>query len=102
MRAKQARLLSCLSMESIMKTLPLVGAIAIFAFSSAALAQGGQVLKGGLTQAQINDITAGMGPTNSSHLVSSPAECQPQMAEAVWGPGGQLAGYSCYENANGG
>ena len=55
----------------------------------------------GMTQAQVNAITEGMGPTNTSCLVKSPADCAPQAAEAVWGPHQELVGFSCYENANG-
>jgi hypothetical protein len=56
----------------------------------------------GMSQAQVNDLTEGMGPTNTSCLVSSPADCAPQGAEIVWGPHQELVGFSCYENANGG
>lgn len=55
----------------------------------------------GMTQAQVNAITEGMGPTNTSCLMKSPADCAPQGAEAVWGPHQELVGFSCYENANG-
>ncbi len=55
----------------------------------------------GMTQAQVNAITEGMGPTNTSCLVKSPADCAPQGAEAVWAPHQELVGFSCYENANG-
>jgi hypothetical protein len=56
----------------------------------------------GLTQAQVDAITEAMGPTNSSCLVRSPADCAPEGAEIVWGPRQELVGFSCYSNANGG
>jgi hypothetical protein len=56
----------------------------------------------GMTQAQVNAITEAMGPTNTSCLVRSPADCAPQGAEIVWGPRQEMVGFSCYSNANGG
>ena len=85
--------------------------IALIAFSSTADAMGGGPFQSvscisrfteGMTQAEVNAITEGMGPTNSSCLVKSPADCAPQGAEIVWGPRQELVGFSCYENANGG
>jgi hypothetical protein len=52
-----------------------------------------------MTQAKVNDITAAMGPTNGSCLVASPADCEPQAAEPVWGPRQELVGFSCYTRA---
>ena len=84
--------------------------VALIAFGSTAHAMGGGLSRlvscitrfpHGMTQAQVNGITEGMGPTNSSCLVRSPADCEPQAAEIVWGPHQELVGFSCYSNANG-
>ena len=53
-------------------------------------------LPAGMTQAQVDDITAAMGPTNTSCLVASRSDCEPQAAEPVWGPRQELVGFSCY------
>ena len=81
-------------------------AIAVFfALSSVASAMGGgpwqsvhciTKFPAGMTQAQVNDITEAMGPTNGSCLVASPADCEPQAGEPVWGPHQELVGFSCY------
>ncbi len=73
--------------------------ITLLALSSAAFAQGGPHLQGGLAQAKISDLIVGLGPTHSSHLVQNSAECAPSMGDPIWGPNGQLAGFSCYESA---
>ena len=84
--------------------------VALIAFGSTAHAMGGGPSRSvscitrfphGMTQAQVNGITEGMGPTNSSCLVRSPADCEPQAAEIVLGPTPGARRISCYSNANG-
>lgn len=53
------------------------------------------------SQAQIEAITSSMGPTHSSHLAPNRADCAPDDADPVWGPGKVWLGYSCYSNVNG-
>ena len=86
-------------------TKPCVAIAAFFALNSVAWATGsgpwGAVhcitnFPAGMTQAQVNDITAAMGPTNGSCLVKSPSDCEPDAAAPVWGPHQELVGFSCY------
>jgi hypothetical protein len=81
-----------------------VSLAAFFALSSVACAMDNGLrcvtkLPHGMTQAQVDDITASMGPTHTSCLVASPADCEPRAAEPVWGPHQELAGFSCYERS---
>ncbi len=53
-----------------------------------------------LTQAQIGAEASSLGPTHTSRLYQSPADCQPDLADPIWGPGQKLLGFSCYRRAN--
>ncbi|MGO9740490.1 MAG: hypothetical protein ACLPN5_03055 [Roseiarcus sp.] len=55
----------------------------------------------GVTQAQVDDITASMGATHGSCLAENPSDCEPDDADPVWGPHQELVGFSCFEAPSG-
>ncbi|MGO9773232.1 MAG: hypothetical protein ACLPSW_27540 [Roseiarcus sp.] len=66
---------------------------AVLCLSSAACAQGGpNVANTGYTA---------LAPEATPHVFQSANSCAGDHAEAVWGPGNSLAGYSCAPEENG-
>lgn len=81
-----------------------IAIVALLALSSSACAMGGgdPTRAAGLTPAEIQAHAADLGATHTSHLVHSPAECAPDLADPVWGSGPTPVGFSCYSSAQGG
>jgi hypothetical protein len=84
-----------------MKTVLVSVLVCVGLISSACVMGSGGVRAGTLTQDQIRTQATGLGATHGSHLVQSRASCEPDRADAVWGPHEELLGYSCYAASQG-
>ena len=91
--------------ERLMKHISL-SAILLLALGTSSYAMGGGVgsNRSGLTEGQIGVLVQEQAGTNAatatSHLVQNSAECAPDQAEPIWGPGQQMIGYTCHEPEN--
>ena len=65
--------------------------LSVLALTSAALAQGAAY-----NSPPVTAINPYADAVDTTYLVPHRADCEPDAADPVWGPGQQLAGFSCF------
>jgi hypothetical protein len=83
-----------------------LSACLLLAFGTSAYAAGSgpASTRSSLTEGQVAVLvqqqTGTSEATATTHLVQNSADCAPDEAEPIWGPGQQMIGYTCHEPEN--